>query len=345
MDMDKVRVAIVGASGYTGEELVRILLRHPFAEITCITSRENAGKSIQSVFPRHFNTSINFSPPDINLITASAEVVFLCLPHGLAAEYAVPLVESGLKVFDISADFRLKSPEQYKKYYGVDHPASHLLPQAIYGLPEKNRQQLITANLVACPGCYPTSAILPIYPLLKSKTIDATDIKICGMSGVTGAGRKVDLPYLFSECNESIRPYSLSGHRHTPEIEQELVDSGDNENVVISFSAHLIPVNRGLNSTIYLRARNSGVEEKQVEAVLREFYDPEPFVRVLPPGKLSDTKHVVYTNVCEIGFIQEKRTGNVIVTSAIDNLTKGASGQAVQCMNIACGFDEILGLA
>ena len=343
MSASKIRVAIIGASGYTGEELVRILLRHPFVDITTITSRENAGNSIGSVFPRHIGSNLTFSMPDADTIAASAELVFLCLPHGLATEFAVPLINHGLTVFDISADFRLKSPELYNKYYGGDHPAPSLLAQAVYGLPEKYRNRIKTAKLIACPGCYPTSAIIPIHPLIRDKVSKSEGIKVCGMSGVTGAGRKIAQPYLFPECNESIRSYSLTGHRHIPEIEQELTDSGG-ENARICFSAHLMPVNRGLHSTIYLPARHPEITKEEIQATMTRLYDGEPFVRILPPGKLADTKNVTYTNVCEIGFDVDKRTGTIVLTSAIDNLFKGASGQAVQCMNIVCGFEEETGL-
>ena len=344
MNIKRIKVAIIGAAGYTGEELIRILLHHPFTEITCITSRENAGKSIGSVFPRYADLELIFSEPDVKKITACAEVAFLCLPHGLAAEYAVPLVNNGIKVFDISADFRLKSLQKYKEYYKIDHPSPNGLSQAVYGLPEKNRECIKKANLIACPGCYPTSVILPLFPLIKENLILLEGIKISGMSGVTGAGRKMEIPYLFSECNESIRSYSTVKHRHTPEIEQELEDAAGTTPVIISFWAHLIPINRGLYSTIYAHVQNSRINLSDVEKTFNKFYDNEPFIRVLPLGKLADTKNVIYTNVCEIGFNMDTRTGGIILTSAIDNLTKGASGQAVQCMNIVCGLEQTEGL-
>ena len=342
--MNKIRVAIVGAAGYTGEELLRLLLGHPLIEITCITSRENAGKSLGDIFPRYAETVLTFSEPDVEKIAESAELVFLCLPHGLASEFAIPLINKELKVFDISADFRLKSAEKYKQYYGANHPAPEFLSQAVYGLPEKNREQIKMASLIACPGCYPTSAILPIYPLLKKKLIQSNSIRVCGMSGVTGAGRKAQMPYLFPECNESIRSYSTTGHRHLAEIEQVFEETAGGDRVEIGFSAHLIPVNRGLYTTTYATIRDPKTEISEIESTLRSCYDHEPFVRLLPNGKLPDTKNVVYTNLCEIGFDIDPRTGSVILTSAIDNLTKGASGQAVQCMNIVCGFDERKGL-
>ena len=344
MNSTNINVAVLGAAGYTGEELIRLLLNHPYAKVYCVTSREHAGKSVGTVFPRFHDLPLKFIKPDIEKIAEKCEVAFLCLPHGLAAEFALPLFNKGVKVFDISADFRLKSKELYRQYYKEDHPAPELLDKAVYGLPEKNRDQIKTAKLIACPGCYPTSAILPLYPLLKENVIHKKGITICGLSGVTGAGRKAMVPYLFSECNESIRAYSTFGHRHIPEIEQELNDSAGEDDILVNFSAHLIPVNRGLHSTIHTSLKNSNENIDFIHKIYRDYYEMEPFIRVLPPGNLPDTKHITYSNLCEIGLTKDLRTGTLTLTSAIDNLTKGASGQAIQCMNIACGFKEIAGL-
>ena len=220
--MDKVRVAIVGAAGYAGEELLRLLSRHPFADIRVITSRQNAGKDIAEIFPRLAGTGLSFSMPDPEAIVRDCDAAFLALPHGLAHEFAEPFIKAGLTVIDISADFRLRSLEQYKKYYKIDHPAPALLSDAVYGLPERYREQIRTAKLIACPGCYVTSILLPTTAILAAKLASPEGIVACSMSGVTGAGRKVDLPYIFPECNESVRAYGVSGHRHLPEIEQEL---------------------------------------------------------------------------------------------------------------------------
>ncbi len=338
-----LQVAVIGASGYSGEELLRLLSRHPHCSIAVITSRQYAGQPVGNVFPRFADESLTFSAPDIEQIKKSCQVVFLALPHGLATEFAIPLLQSGLVVIDISADFRLNDAEKYHNYYKVAHPAPELLQKAVYGLPERYRTAIARSNLIACPGCYPTSIILPTAPLLSAGLASTDNIIASSMSGVSGAGRKVDLPYIFPECNESVRCYAPCGHRHLPEIEQELAAAAGVETLNINFIPHLVPVNRGINSTIILEAASHCTPEK-IAACLNEAYYNEPFVRVLPPGKLPDTKHVTLTNVCEIGFVLDSHTGKIIVASVIDNLTKGASGQAVQNMNIRFGFDETAGL-
>lgn len=341
--MAKVRVAIVGASGYAGEELLRLLTRHPEVEIKVITSRQHAGKDIVEIFPRLAGTGLSFSNPDVKQIAEECDAAFLALPHGLAAEFALPLTEAGVVTIDISADFRLKSLEKYQQYYNADHPAPELLKTTVYGLPERYREQIRTANLIACPGCYPTSIILPTAPLLKAGLVSPDGIVVASMSGVTGAGRKVDLPYIFPECNESVRAYAPIGHRHLPEIEQELAFAADVPGLAINFIPHLVPVNRGINSTIVLnpKANCSGTA---IDNALNEAYASEQFVRVLPKGKLPDTKHVTFTNVCEFGYTFDPHTEKILMFSCIDNLTKGAAGQAIQCMNIRFGLTESLGL-
>ena len=337
-----IKTAIIGASGYSGEELIRILASHPSCEISIITSRQYAGKPIGTVFPRFSWMDLKFSKPDIEEISKVADVVFLALPHGLAAEYAEPLFNAGLKVIDISADFRVRDTEVYKKYYNVDHPAPELLKSAVYGLPEIYRNEIQNSSLIACAGCYPTSILLPSVPLLKAGIVSPEDMIASSMSGVTGAGRKVDLPYIFPEVNESLRAYAASGHRHLSEIEQELTCAAGEE-MKINFIPHLVPVNRGINSTIIFKPGKNFTEGAVFET-LEKAYKDEFFVKVLPCGTLSDTKHVTRTNFCEIGHTYDKHTGKIIITSTIDNLTKGASGQAVQCMNIICGLDEKAGL-
>jgi N-acetyl-gamma-glutamyl-phosphate reductase len=341
--MKKIRIAIVGAAGYAGEELLRILSRHPSVEIKVITSRQNAGKDISEIFPRLAGLGLKFSNPDVNEILATCDAAFLALPHGLAAEYAAPLMKGGIPVFDISADFRLRSLDKYKQYYKVDHPAPELLKDAVYGLPERYRDDIRKTNLVACPGCYVTSILLPTTVLLNAGLVSTEGIIASSLSGVTGAGRKVDLPYIFPECNESVRAYAPTGHRHLPEIEQELAVAAGVESLNINFVPHLIPVNRGINSTIYLNPTDKFTPEAADQA-FHDAYDKEAFVRYLGIGKLPDTKHVTFTNVCEIGCVYDKHTNKVILFSCIDNLTKGASGQAVQCMNIRFGLPETEGL-
>ncbi len=341
--MKTVNVAIVGASGYSGEELLRLLLSHPQVNVVCITSRQYAGQPIGRVFPRFAESPLEFSEPDVTAIRAEADAAFLALPHGLAAEYAVPLVEAGLTVIDISADFRLRDTDKYETYYEAAHPAPGLLEQAVYGLPERYRDQIRDAQLIACPGCYPTSIILATAPVLAAGLATPQHITAASLSGVSGAGRKVDLPYIFPECNESIRPYKVTGHRHLPEVEQELARAAGVADIAMTFVPHLIPVNRGIHSTVILNAA-ADADPRRVGSVLQDAYAEEPFVRVLPAGQLADTKHVTLTNMCEIGWAVDEHTGRILLSSAIDNLTKGAAGQAVQCLNITAGFPETAAL-
>jgi len=341
--MSKIRVAVLGASGYAGEELLRILLRHRHATVTAITSRSSAGKDVSTVFPRFTNSKLTFVMPDAAQLAKNCDVAILALPHGTATEYAIPLLESGVKVIDISADFRLKSTQKYQEYYKEEHPSPALLAKAVYGLPERYREQLKKADLIACAGCYPTSIILPTSVLLAAKLVSPKGIVVASSSGVSGAGRKVDLPYIFPECNESFRAYGVVGHRHLPEIEQEMAFAAGEAEIKINFIPHLIPMNRGINSTIVMDAAPGCTLDKIAEAY-QKAYGNEQFVRILPAGRAADTKYVFMTNTCEIGFFLDARTNKVIVTSVIDNLTKGASGQAVQCMNIRFGIDEAEGL-
>jgi len=327
-----------------GEELLRLLLRHPLVTVAAITSRQYAGKGVEEVFPRFAGAGLRFSNPTVAELAAQADLVFLALPHGLAAEYALPLLERGLRILDLSADFRIHDPALYQKYYKDAHPAPALLAEAVYGAPERHREAIRRARLVACPGCYPTSITLPASPLLRAGLASGDDIIVASASGVSGAGRKVELDFLYPECNESLRPYAVTGHRHLPEIEQELGEALGGQPPVINFVPHLVPLNRGIHSTIFLRGTRPDLDAATLHACLAEAYAGEPFVRVLPPGKLADTKHVSHTNLCEIGAAWDARTRRIILSSAIDNLTKGGSGQAVQCLNLVCGFPETTGL-
>ena len=349
-----MKVGIVGASGYSGEELVGLLLRHPKAELGFVTSRQYAGQSLASVFPR-FGVfpearEIKFSQPEVDLMVGAAEIVILALPHGVAAEFAVPLLERGVRVIDLSADFRLDDAEVYREFYGGEHPAPQLLEQSVYGLPEVYRSQIREAQLVASPGCYPTSILVPTLPLLRDGVIQPTSIIADSLSGVSGAGRKVDLPYLYVECNESLRPYGVPKHRHLSEIEQELSKAAQ-ESIRIQFTPHLVPVNRGILTTLYLAPKSPIHGAADVEALNRSIaeayakaYDGETFIRVLGCEGMPDTKNVVYTNVVELSWRVDARTGRLIVMSAEDNLVKGASGQAIQSLNIMAGFEESCGL-
>ncbi len=344
---EKTRVAIVGASGYTGEELVRLMLRHPQAELVAATSRQYAGKSLAELFPRTSHhaaaKALKFTDASPDKIAAEAELVFLALPHGVAVEFAAPLLNAGARVIDLSADFRIKDAAVYREFYGHEHAAPELLADAVYGLPEIYRDKIRAARLVACPGCYPTSILLPTIPLLREKLINPGSIIANSLSGVSGAGRKAELDYLFVECNESVRPYGVPKHRHLAEIEQEFsIAAGDT--VVIQFTPHLVPVNRGILTTLYFTPTANGQDGKRVEAAFRGIYGNEPFVRLLGGDTLPDTKNVAGSNFIEIAWRHDPRTRRLIVMSAEDNLVKGASGQAVQCFNLMCGYEETAGL-
>ncbi len=344
------QVAIVGASGYSGEELVRLLLSHPQAELTAVTSRQYAGQTIAQIFPRFAHhpraRELRFSEPKAEVLAHQAQVVFLALPHGVAAEFAAPLLQLGCRVIDLSADFRVRSAAVYKEFYGHDHPAPNLLAQAVYGLPEVYRASIRKAALVASPGCYPTSILLPLIPLLKAGLIEPDCIIADSLSGVSGAGRKAEPDYLFVECHESLRAYGLPKHRHLSEIEQELSVAAGKQ-VVIQFTPHLVPVNRGILTTLYLTptasAKGANLAEK-IGSCYQAVYGQEPFVRLLEGKFLPDTKNVTGTNFIDIAWRMDPRTGRLIVLSAEDNLVKGASGQAVQSLNIMCQWPETAGL-
>jgi N-acetyl-gamma-glutamyl-phosphate reductase len=352
--MNPVKIGIVGASGYSGEELLRLLLRHPGAELAAVTSRQYAGQTVAQVFPKFANQpraqDLRFSEPKAELLAKAAQIVFLALPHGVAAEFAAPLLDLGCQVIDLSADFRLKSAATYRQYYGHDHPAPDLLNKSVYGLPELHRAKIKNAALVAAPGCYPTSILLPLLPLLRAGLVKPGGIIADSLSGVSGAGRKLEADYLFAECNESARAYAIPRHRHLSEIEEQLGAVAGTE-IVLQFTPHLIPVNRGILTTLYLTPVRPFAGESELEALrlqiaqgYQDAYGQEPFVRLLDAKTLPDTKNVTSTNVIQIAWRLDARTGRLIVISALDNLTKGAGGQAVQCMNILCGFPETDGL-
>jgi N-acetyl-gamma-glutamyl-phosphate reductase len=344
--MNRIKTAIVGASGYTGMELLRLLLTHPGVELTAVTSRAEAGKSLASVFPRFQKApgaDLTFMEPDPDAIAATrAQAAFLALPHGVAAEIARALLERGLKVIDLSADFRLRDAAVYEEFYGHPHPAPDLLAGAVYGLPEVRTPEIQAASLIAAPGCYPTSILLPLLPLLSENLIDPTTIVANSMSGVSGAGRKADLTLLFCECNESARAYGVPKHRHLSEIEQEL-SLAAGEKVTITFIPHLIPVNSGIATTTTAKLRD-GVTPEAVGAALENAYQNAGFVRLLGRGGCADTKNVTRTNFIDIGWQHDPRTGRIILMSAEDNLGKGAGGQAVQCFNLIFGLNATDGL-
>jgi N-acetyl-gamma-glutamyl-phosphate reductase len=338
-----LRVAICGGSGYTGAELLRILSAHPKVEITAVTSEKSAGKSPAELFPQlHRCSDLKFEPLDKSKLLRKADLFFMALPHGASQQAVAHFHKKGRKVVDLSADYRLKDPSVYESWYKTGHTEKAVLKQAVYGLPELYRKRIKRATLVANPGCYPTSAILGLAPLLSEGLVSPEGITVDSKSGTTGAGRKADVALSFSEVNEGFKAYGLCVHRHTPEIEQELSAAAGQE-VTVNFTPHLLPVDRGIISTIYARHTGKG-GLKNIFDTLNKAYVKEPFVRVLDQGAYPNVLHVRGSNECHIGVALNERTGTVIVVSAIDNLVKGASGQAVQNMNLICGFKETTAL-
>lgn len=338
-----VKIGIAGASGYTGLELIRLLAGHPEAELTVLTSETFQGQNIAEVFPSLNGVlDIKLRPLD-DSITKDCSVLFLALPHIAAMDKLPIYLQSDCKIIDLSADYRLKDPEDYSDWYSVTHTHPELLEQAVYGLPELHRQAIQTARFIANPGCYPTSVILALAPLLKTGWVDLSSIISDSKSGVSGAGRKPSLSTHYAEVNEGISPYGLAGHRHTPEMEQEL-SALAGKPVRLTFSPHLIPMTRGMLSTVYINLNEALSDEKLVEHY-RNFYKDEHFVRVLNPGKFASSQHVLSSNFCDIGLKVDSRNQRLIITSALDNLIKGASGQAIQNMNIMLGLDEKMGLS
>ncbi len=344
--MKKVKTAIVGASGYTGQELLRILLRHEGVELVCATSRQYAGQELCDLFTRFRHVpgaDLKFTDSDVAAIAATgAEAAFLALPHGVSASYARGLVEAGIRVIDLSADFRLNDPEVYKEFYGNEHPDIPLMQEAVYGMPEWHRAEIEKARIVGSPGCYPTSIILPLVPLLKAGLLLPEDIVVNSGSGVSGAGRKADVSLLFCECNESMRAYGVPRHRHLSEIEQEL-SLAANSKVTITFTPHLMPVNTGIITTTVAKLA-PGVTVDDLTACYQAAYAHSPFVRLMGAGKPADTKNVTRTNFVDIGWAVDARTGRAVLMSAEDNVIKGAGGQGVHAFNIMFGFDETEGL-
>lgn len=334
-----VKVGIIGATGYTGSELVRILYRHPEVELVALTTRSYIGMPMHKVYP-HLNKYSRLTCEELDLakIFDISDVVFVALPHGHAMPVAIEAARRGKKMIDLGADFRFSDFQVYEEWYKVEHGAKDLLADAVYALPEVNRDKIRGAWLVANPGCYPTSAILALAPLLQQKLIDTGSIVIDSKSGVSGAGRGLSLGSHFCEVNENFKAYNVAAHRHTPEIEQALSRIAG-EQITVTFTPHLLPITRGILSTVYAKL-SSGADAGQIRQLYRDYYENEFFVRVLPDGTLPQTKWVAGTNHCDIGVTVDRRTGRVIVISAIDNVVKGASGQAVQNMNIICNLPE-----
>lgn len=334
-----IKVGIVGATGYAGVELIRLLLAHPEVEITRLTSRAEAGVRVDRLFPnlRGAIDSVFEDPADSDF--DDCDVVFFATPHAVAMNTVPALIEKGKKVIDLSADFRLENIQQWESWYGVEHVAPGLVKQAVYGLPELNREALRSAQLVACPGCYPTAVQLGFMPLLQSGVIDQSSLIASCASGTSGAGRSAKINLLLTEATESMKSYGVSGHRHLPEMEQGLSRMAGSE-VKLTFVPHLAPMVRGIHATLFAKLTNTSAD---LRGIFQDCYRDEPFIVLTDGDYEPETRHVAGTNRCEID-VTCPDVDTVVVTVAIDNLVKGASGQAIQAMNLMHGFDETLGL-
>jgi N-acetyl-gamma-glutamyl-phosphate reductase len=352
--MKKIKVSIIGATGYAGKELVKILMNHQKVELIHLVSSSYAGKNIAEIFNEFLNKLdkklINL---DLNVVSQDSDLVFTALPHTVSMEVVPELLKKGVKVVDLSADYRLKDSAVYQEWYKKEHNqvSKELLNNAVYGLPEIYSDKIKGSSLVANPGCYPTSVILGVAPLLKYHFVEPQGIIIDSKSGTTGAGRKLSLGLHFAECNENFKAYKIVKHNHLPEVEQELSSiyfDGDDcrqqgKEIKVCFTPHLLPINRGIFSTCYLTLKESK-EEEEVFEIYQKYYQKAPFVRIFEPPNLPEIKFVAGTNYCDIGFSIDKRVNKIKIISVIDNLLKGAAGQAVQNMNIMSGFPETCGL-
>lgn len=340
--IQKKKVAVLGASGYTGAELIRLLMRHSGVELVALTGDRQAGNPAEQVYPHLRDLDLPALQTMDSVNWSVVDVAFCCLPHG-ASQSIIPTIPEHVVIIDLSADFRLKDASTYAQWYGEEHAAPAMLENAVYGLSEIYRDAISAARLIACPGCYPTSVQLPLIPLLKEDQITADLLIIDAKSGVTGAGRSLKQNILFSEVNEGIGAYGIANHRHTPEIEQGLTAAAS-RHVAVTFTPHLVPMNRGILSTIYV-GMDVGVTCDEIRDTLREAYRDAPFVTVCEVGSAIPTTHQVRgTNRCMIAVYPDRHTGRIIIVSVIDNLLKGASGQAVQNFNIRFGFDETTAL-
>ncbi|WP_027369483.1 N-acetyl-gamma-glutamyl-phosphate reductase [Desulfovermiculus halophilus] len=338
-------VGLVGVTGYTGMEMLRCLLHHPDFELTIVTSRQEAGKSVARLFPQLAGThlgQLTISEPDMDRLAADCDLVFLAVPHGTAMRMAAELIQRGVKVVDLSADFRLKSQDVFEQWYNCRHEAPDLLQGAVYGLPELYATEIAQARLVANPGCYPTSVLLGLFPALQAGLVHSRDIVADSKSGASGAGRGAKVGTLFCEVSDTFKAYGLGTHRHTPEIDQE-VSRMTGQTVQVSFNPHLLPINRGILTTLYTTASGHTTLEGLCQAY-EDFDRDHPWIRVQPQGTLPELKNVRGTMYCDIGLVLDQRTGRVIIVSVIDNLCRGASGQALANANLMCGLPLTAGL-
>jgi len=335
-----INVGIVGATGYTGVELLRLLLGHPQVALKVITSRSEAGKPVADLFPNlRGHLDLAFSEPDVDSL-ASCDVVFFATPHGVAQSQVPELLARGVRIIDLSADFRIRDIAIWEKWYGQTHGSPELVADAVYGLPEVNREAIRGARLIACPGCYPTSVQLGFLPLLEKGLVDPHDLIANAASGATGAGRQAKVDNLFTEVSDNFKAYGVGGHRHLPEIEQGLADIASRD-VKVTFVPHLLPINRGIHSTLYATLLDSSVD---LQALYEERFANEPFVDVMPAGSLPQVRSVRGSNMCRISVFRPQGRDKVVILVAEDNLVKGASGQGVQNMNILFNLPETLGL-
>ena len=335
-----IQVGIVGGTGYTGVELLRLLAAHPQVELKAITSRSEAGVRVDEMFPNlRGHVDLEFTVPDLGVMK-SCDLVFFATPNGIAMGMAQELVDAGVKVIDLAADFRIKDIALWERWYGMEHAAPGLVEEAVYGMPELNREQVKSARLIANPGCYPTAVTLGLLPLVKNGLADVSRIVADAKSGVSGAGRGASVGTLFSEVDSSFKAYATPGHRHLPEISQNLSLVAGSD-VGLTFVPHLLPMIRGIHATLYAEVADHCVN---LQNLYEDFYRDEPFVDVLPEGSHPETRSVRGGNVCRMAIHRPQGGNTVVILSVIDNLVKGAAGQAVHNMNIAFGFDEVTGL-
>ncbi|MCT4596271.1 MAG: N-acetyl-gamma-glutamyl-phosphate reductase [Vallitalea sp.] len=338
-----IKAGIIGSTGYAGQELMRLLMQHPECQPQVITSKTYKNNKYENVYGNFMNiTSLECIEDEIDKLANDTDVLFIALPHGIASNKISESILSKTKVIDLGADFRIKDVSTYEDWYSVAHGNPNLLKNSVYGLCELNRDKIKRSNLIGNPGCYTTCSILSLTPLLKENIIDISSIIVDAKSGVSGAGRSLNLGTHYTECNESIKAYKIASHRHTPEIEQELSNVA-NSKVTISFTPHLVPMNRGILITAYANL-NGKYTYNNIKEIYNKYYRDEQFIRLLPEGIYPETRWVKGSNYCDINFAIDKRTGRIIIIGAIDNLIKGAAGQAVQNMNIMFGFEESTGL-
>jgi N-acetyl-gamma-glutamyl-phosphate reductase len=341
-ESDQIRVGIVGASGYGGVQLVRLLSEHPFTRITYLGGNSSAGKVYTEIYP-HLAVPLQVEPIEVDHIADRCDTVFLSLPNGIACNLVPELLAKGCKVLDLSADYRFKDLSTYKAWYGGDRTDIETSQKAVYGLPELFHEQIKNAALIGCPGCYPTASLLAIAPLLKQGLAQSDSIIIDAKSGTSGGGRTAKEHLLLAEADNSLAAYGVAKHRHTPEIEQICTRLAGRE-VMVQFTPHLVPMVRGILSTVYANLRDPGLVREDLHTIYTAFYRRSPWVSILPTGTYPQTKWAWGTNRCYIGIEVDARTGRVIVMSAIDNLMKGQAAQSIQCFNIMFGLDEKLGL-